>query len=174
MKVQPVWWETGQKGSLASSCELFSWELGLESPRGTHVCIIQLLTPELEMISKATPLFRHQVQIQSRTPEEAEPPCFYSILIWTTCESQGTGLNLLLGLSHIACFNLLAFGSEAGEEITFSNSTRYVKRKEVGEEIFLFGLTGQSMGQPKGIDLMEAGRSVGRKSWRQTRQLLLR
>lgn len=70
----------------------------------------------------------------------------------------------MLGLSHIACFNLLAFGSEAGEEITFSNSTRYVKRKEVGEEIFLFGLTGQSMGQPKGIDLMEAGRSVGRKS----------
>lgn len=132
LKAQPVWWETGQKGSLACSCELFCWELGLENPNGTHSCIIQLLTPEQEMISKATPLFRHQVQIQLRTSEGAELPYFYKVLIWRTSEGQGTGILLLLVLNHIACFNLHAFGTESA---AFSSSTKYVKRKEADEDL---------------------------------------
>lgn len=35
-------------------------ELALQSPRGALSCVTQLLSPQ-EMISKATPLFKHQV-----------------------------------------------------------------------------------------------------------------
>lgn len=60
----------------------------------------------------------------------------------------------MLRLSHIARFNLHAFGSESGEELALFKSTGDVKRKEVEEKIFHFGLTGQSMEQPKGVGLL--------------------
>lgn len=134
---------------VAASSSLESWDWRV---LGAHMAV----SSSCSFLSRrwsATPLFRHQVQIQSRT-SGAEPPSFCSILIWRTCEGQGTGLILLLGLNHIACFNFHAFGSESREEIAFSSSTRYVKRKEVEEEIFLFGLAGESAEQPKGIDLL--------------------
>lgn len=55
------------------------------------------------------------------------------------------------------------FRGEPGEELTFS-STRYVRRKEAEDKIFLFGSAGHNGEKPKGIGLTRAGRRVGMRS----------
>lgn len=166
-KVQRVWWETGHEGSLGSSCELFprSW---LCRVPGVHWAV----SPSCSVLRRWSA--RRHLSLSTRYRfSEGINRSWGSIYPPTGAgKPKGARLISLQGLSH-CLFKFLVFRGEPGEELTFS-STRYVRRKEAEDKIFLFGLVGHNGEKPKGIGLTRAGRRVGMRSWGQTRQLLLR